>query len=221
MPIRINLLNEILAEEDMRRRDPVKRVAYLGAFFVALSLVWYSSEWLEFKMAQKNLSVVQDQIESNNKEYNRVLDELKKTAEMQKKLKSLQQLNSSRFLQGNLLNAIQQIYVPNVQLMRLKLDQSYAVKEAVAAQAGDNPTPARPGSSTERITLTLDAKDTSSNPGDQVNRYKMALTKLDFFKTNLQTNGIKLSNLSPPQFGLNNKPFVLFTLDCRFTDKTR
>lgn len=223
MPIRINLLTEALAEDDLRRRDPVKRIAYLGGFLVALSLVWYSYQWLEFKMAQNNLSLVEDQIETHTNEFNKVQADIKKVVDTQKRLKSLEQLNASRFLQGNLLNAMQQIYVPNVQLVRLRLDQSYIIKDGTPAQTDDSskPVPARPGSSTERITLTLDAKDTSANPGDQVNRYKAALNKLAFFNTNLQTNGIKLSNLSSAQIGANNRPFVLFTLDCRFTDKTR
>lgn len=222
MPIRINLLTEALAEEDLRRRDPVKRVAYLGAFLVALSLVWYSSEWLEYKMAQNNLSLVQDQIETHTNEFNRVVADMKKVGDTQKRLKSLEQLSTNRFLQGNLLNALQQLYVPNVQLIRVKLNQNYVIKEGAAADnSGSTPTPARPGSSTEQITLTLDAKDTSANPGDQVNRYKAAITKLAFFNTNLQTNSIKLSNLSPAQMGANNKPYVLFTLECRFIDKTR
>ena len=46
MPIRINLLSEALAEEDLRRRDPVKRAIFIGVFLVALSLVWFSSTWL-------------------------------------------------------------------------------------------------------------------------------------------------------------------------------
>ena len=36
MPIRINLLAESLAEEDLRRRDPVKRAIIIGALLVAV-----------------------------------------------------------------------------------------------------------------------------------------------------------------------------------------
>lgn len=221
MPIRINLLTEALAQDDLRRRDPVKRVGYLGAFLVALSLVWYSSEWLNFKMAQNKLSQIQDQIQTHTNEFSRVQADIKKLADSQKRLNALQQLSTNRFLQGNLLNALQQIYVPNVQLIRVRLDQSYAIKEGTPAPAeGAEAVKASPAKSTERISLILDAKDSSSNPGDQVNRYKSSLAKQDYFKTNLQTNGIRLSNLSPAQSS-STKPFVMFTLECRFTDKTR
>lgn len=211
MPIRINLLTEALAEDDLRRRDPVKRIAFAGAFLVALSLVWYSSEWLNYKLAQNKLSQIQDQIQTHTNEFSRVQADMKKLADSQRRLGALQQLSTNRFLQGNLLNSLQQIYVPNVQLIRIRLDQSYAVKEA---------TKVAPSTSTEKIILLLDAKDSSSNPGDQVNRYKSSLGNLDYFKTNLQTNGIRLLNLSPAQSS-TSKPFVMFTLECRFTDKTR
>ena len=147
----------------------------------------------------------------------------KALTDSQMRLAALKQLSTNRFLQGNLLNALQQIYVPNVQLMRLKVDQSYTVKagsppktNSVGVVAGS------PGTSTERILLLLDAKDSSSNPGDRVNRYKDAVTKLDYFNSFLnKTNGIRLSSLSPPQGAVTGKPFVLFSLECRFADKTR
>jgi len=70
--------------------------------------------------------------------------------------------------------------------------------------------------------LTVDAKDTSPSPGDQVNHYKEAIARQDFFKSGLDlTNGIKLSTLSSPQIGVDGKSFVQFTLECRFADKTR
>jgi hypothetical protein len=101
------------------------------------------------------------------------------------------------------LNALQEVYVPNIQLLRIKLTQSY------------------PGNSTEQIILSLDGKDSSPN-GDQMNHYKEDLAKLDYFKSNLDpTNSVKLSNLPSPQSTYGSRPYVLFTLDCRFADKTR
>ena len=135
----------------------------------------------------------------------------------------MSQLNTNRFLQGNLLNALQQIYVPNVQLTRLRVDQTYIIKDATPAQTTEaGGAPARPGTSTERIVLTLDARDSSPNPGDQVNHFKEAFAKLGYFKAVLDpTNGVRLLNLSAPQTSWNSKPFVQFTLESRFPDKTR
>ena len=53
MPIRINLLAEAKAAEELRRHDPVKRVIFFGAFLVALALVWSSSLQLERMLGKK------------------------------------------------------------------------------------------------------------------------------------------------------------------------
>ena len=224
MPIRINLLAEALAEEDLRRRDPVKRSILFGVLLVAVSLVWFSSTWLECMIEKQGLSRIQTERQSKTNDYNLVLVNQKKIADAQKRLEALQQLSATRFLQGNLLNALQQIYVPNVQLIRLRVEQTYAMKEGAPPQTNSYGSlmPARGGTATERILLLLDAKDFSPNPGDQVNRYKGTLAGQEYFKANLEpTNGVKLSNLSPPQSSVGSKPFVLLTLECRFPDKIR
>ena len=211
MPIRINLLAEALAEEDLRRRDPVKRAIFIGAFLVALSLVWFSSTWLESMLQKKSLSLIQQEKQSRTNDYVLVQSNLKKIADIQKRLDALQLLSATRFLQGNLLNALQQVYVPNVQLTRIRVDQSYTSQSTKGSA----------GTATEHMTLMLDAKDFSPNPGDQVNHFKSAVAANDFFKASLEaTNGVKVTNISPPQtIGL--KPFVILTLECRFPDKIR
>jgi hypothetical protein len=223
MSIKINLLAEALAEEDLRRRDPVKRAIFLGAFLIALSLVWFSSILLVHVIANQELTRVQADIQSHTNDYSQVQIKLKKIADAQKRLEALQKLSDSRFLQGNLMNAFQQLYVPNVQLTRLRIDQSYAVAGGTADVAGPNGViPGRSGVATEKILITLDAKDYSANSGDAVNRFQDALSKQAYFKSSLNpTNGIRLSNLSAPQSSFDSKPYVLFTMECRFSDKAR
>ena len=224
MPIRINLLAEALAEEDFRRRDPVKQAIYVGALLVVLSLAWFSSVWLTYLLSQRTLNQIQGEIHNRTNEFSQVQSNLKKVSEGQRRIDALQKFSEARFFQGNLLNAVQQIHVPNVQLTRLRLEQSYIVTSGSAPQTNSfGVVAARPGSSTERIILTIDAKDFSQNAGDQVNRYKDAMTSQSFFKSNLnQTNGVRLAGTpSALQSSLDGKPFVLFTLECRFSDKTQ
>jgi hypothetical protein len=218
MPIQINLMAEALAAEDQRRRNPVKRAIYIGALLVALSLVWYSSTWVEQVSLKAQLNQIKNNIETRTKEYNEVQANRKKSAEAQKRLDALQQLSASRLLQGNLMNAVQQVYVPNVQLLRMQVNQTYSQKELPGQKPG---TPNKVGSCTERTILLIDAKDTSANPGDQVNKYRDALAKLDYFKTNLNpTNAVRLTG--PPQQGTaEGKQFVQFTIECRFNEKTQ
>lgn len=220
MPIRINLLAETLAEEDLRRRDPVKRAIYGGAFVVALSLVWFSSIWLENIVEKTSLNRIEGDIELHTNDYAQVKLNQKKTDEVQKRMDSLEHLAAARFLQGNLMNALQQTYVPNVQVSHLRLDQSYTDTPGVPPVTNNyGVVPGRPPTVTEHIVLTMDAKDFSPNPGDQVPHYKDALLKQDYFGHALDaTNGVRLSNLSAVQSGGEGKPFVMFTLECRFRD---
>ena len=80
----------------------------------------------------------------------------------------------------------------------------------------------KPGSCVERIRLQFDARDASPTPGDQVGKYKEALTSSPYFRRLLgKTNDIALRNLSPPTLdGESGKTIVMFTLDCRVPDKT-
>ncbi|MDR3458129.1 MAG: hypothetical protein P4N60_11825 [Verrucomicrobiae bacterium] len=223
MPIRINLLAESLAEEDLRRRDPVKRSIIVGGLLVAVSLVWFSSNWLETFMVNSNLTNIDNRIQQHANDFSQVQVNQKKIAEAQRRLDALQKLNTTRFLQGNLLDAFQKIYVQNVQITRVRLDQTFLLA------AGSPPVtnsfgvvPGKPGTSIERISLAVDAKDLSANPGDQMNHYKDSLVGQEFFKSQLsQTNGVHLSNVSSPQSQADGKPYVMFTLECRFLDKIR
>jgi hypothetical protein len=192
MAIRVNLLAEALAAEDMRRRDPVKRAIFGGALLAALALVWSSSLFLEGMLATSGLSQVDSEIQTRTNEYGLVTANLKKIAETQRKLDALQQLSAARFLQGDLLNALQQIYVPDVKLMRFRVDQAYLYKEGSPTQTNNfgNVIAGRPAVATEKIVLSLDARDSSANPGDQVNKFKESVIKQPYFQTMLdKTNG--------------------------------
>lgn len=221
MPVRINLLAEALATEDMRRRDPVKRAIYVGAFVVVLSLVWYSSTFLTSMVDKQKLNQVEAGILACTNNYAQVVNNLKKISDIQRRMDGLDKLAAVRFLQGNLMNALQQTYIQNIQLSRLRVDQSYTATAAFAGKTnGSVALPAHPAGITEHIALTMDAKDFSQNPGDQVNHFKEALLKQNYFNQDLDTtNGIRLSSMSALQPG-DSKPFVMFTLECRFADKT-
>jgi hypothetical protein len=223
MPIRINLLAEALMAEDRRRRDPAKRVIFAGALLVAVALVWSSSLLLKEMLAKKDLAMVQSEIQTRTNEYDRVLLNTKKTADAQYKLDDLQKLSAARFLQGGLLNALQQATVPGVQLTRLRVDQTYSYAEGTKSQTNRFGVVAgRPPNVTEKVLVTLDAKDSSANPGDQVNKFNDALAQQSYFQTMLdKTNGVRLASLSPPQTGPDGKPYVLFTVECRYPAQSR
>src|SRR6202142_4598580 len=146
MPIRINLLAEAQAAEDLRRRDPIKRVIFMAILVVASMLVWWSLVQLRVMGANQHLSQVQAEIQSHTNAYQVVLVGQRKIAEARQNMAALQKLTSSRFLQGNLLEALQHATVPGVQLMRLRVDQTYVATQASAAVTNDTVVmPGRPG----------------------------------------------------------------------------
>ena len=223
MPIRINLLAEAQAAEDLRRRDPIKRMIFGAVLVVALMLVWWSWLQLRVMVANQHLSQVQAEIQSHTNAYQVVLVGQIKIAEAKQNLAALQKLTSSRFLQGNLLEALQHATVPGVQLMRLRVDQTYVATQASASVTNNTVViPGRPGTVMESIVVSLDARDFSGGLGDQVNKFKDIISQQPYFRAELdKTNGVRLTNLSPPQVGPDGKPSVMFTVQCKYPDLTR
>jgi hypothetical protein len=223
MPIRINLLAEAKAAEELRRHDPVKRVIFVGALLVAMTLVWSSSLQLENMMSKKEVTDKQTEIAARTNEFQQVLNDQKRISTAKDRLTALKKMTNSRYLQGNLLNALQQVSVDGVRLMRLKVDQDYAYAAGTPNQTNRNGVIlGRPATITEKVVVWLDARDSSANPGDQVNKFKEAVANQSYFKTALnKTNGVQLVNLSAPLAGTDGKPCVMFTLKCVYPECPR
>lgn len=224
MPIRLNLLAEAQAAEEMRRKDPVKRALWVSALVIALGLVWASSLQLKVIVAKKELGAVQAQVNLCTNDFARVTDLQKKTSEMTQKLTALAVLSTNRFLTGTLLNALQHTTVEDVQLVHLKLDQLYTfTEETKPSTNGVRVIPGKPASVVEKTLLTLDGHDSSANPGDQVLRMKETLNQFSYFKENLdRANPVAWKNSSAPQISPETgKAIVLFTLECRYPEKIR
>ncbi len=222
MPIHINLLAEAQIVEDLRRRDPVKRAIYIGSFLVVLALVWSSSLQLKVVINKSELNQVQARIQARTNEWQVVLDGQKKISDTRARLDALQKLSAARFLQGNLLNGLQQLNFDGVQLANLKVQQSYFIEKGAPPSSNGRVASGPPASATEKIVVTLDARDVSPSPGDQVNKFKEIVASQDYFKAILnKTNGVQLTSLSALQTGTDGKAFELFTLECALPQKIR
>jgi hypothetical protein len=165
---------------------------------------------------------------SISNEYRVVLENKKRADDAQRNVAALRQLTSSRFLGANLLNALQQTTVEDVELLRLKVAQEYIPTEEVKPRKeNDRTIPGKPATVTEKILITLEGRDSSSSPGDQVAAYKSSISNNVYFRSLLgKTNGVTLKNLSAPELltvagSPIGKACVLFSLECRFPDRTR
>lgn len=229
MPIRINLLAEDQAAEEMRRKDPVKRAIWYGGFLVALVLLWALSIFLQSIFARMELSSLETRWKLMEKQVKQVEADRRLTAEVGQKLSALSQFTTNRFLWANALNALQQASVPNVQIIRLKAEQYYlqgdAPKPAPAAALAPGSAPAAkaPALAVEKIVLRLDGRDFSPRVGEQIPRLKEMLAGTPFFQAGLQkTNSILLTSLSAPQTETQSKgTYVVFGLQLNFQDKER
>ena len=226
MPIRINLLAEAQAAEDQRRRDPVKRVIVGAAVVVGCVLLWSSTLQVKIVAARSTLGSLESKWTSMEKGYQAAIEKQQSLRDVEAKLTALANYTTNRFLWGTFMNAFQQTMngVDNLQVVRLKTDQAYVLAEEVKPRTNNTQLiPGRPASSTEKISVTIDAMDTSPQPGANVKRFKEAITSVSYFQTGLQkTNGVLLTSLSAPTMGpLSRQPYVTFSLQCYFPEKTR
>jgi len=224
MPITINLLAEAKVEEDLRRRDPVKRAVLAAVLLVLLMFVWSSTLYIRELGERSVLTGMQDQLTAQGKDYKQLLANEKDLEDINHKLGDLEKIYANRFLWGPLLNSLQQSVIGDVQLLSFHGDQSYdlvAEAKPVMNDSGRQIAAGRPGGVTQKILLEWTASDSSATPGDQVGKYKEALTKTEFFSNHLdKTSEITLKNLSPPSIDAESgKTIVMFTLDCQLPDK--
>lgn len=223
MPIKLNLLAEAQAAEEMRRRDPVKRALIIGALLVGLMLLWASSLMLKSILATKEVDKIETQTNTRTNEYQVVVNSQRKSGEITRKLMALRSLATNRFLHGNILDALQHATADDVQMSHLKIDQTYLYIEEVKSKTNDDKVvPGKPAVSVENILVTIEAKDSCSSPGDQIGRFREVLTTNSYFQSVLgKTNEVRLVNYQPPQSSPDSRPFVLFTVECRYPERRR
>jgi hypothetical protein len=224
MPIKINLLAEAIAAEDERRRDPVKRGTYVAGFLVFCVVLWAATLQFKVMSAKRTLGALESKWKLIEKSYHASVDSQKASMEAEQRLAALHEMSTNRFLWGNALNAFQQTLsnVEGVQMLKLKTEQTYLITDGTPARTNDTKVVlGKPPTSTERISMTIDAMDTSA--GRRVNQFKEGIANVPFFKDSLnKTNGIILLSRSAPQNGANgNTTFVTFSLKATFPEKTR
>jgi hypothetical protein len=227
MPIRINLLAEAQAAEELRRRDPVKRAIW-GAFLTVV-LVLFVSVMFGIKTISKNSTLNSVVIQCNlmTNQYNLVISNQNRLRDIQYKLTMLNHYAAGRFLYASPLDALQRAVVDNIRLMKLRFEQTFEVTPEVAATT--NPEtgqkiPGHAGGSKEKIALFLQAKDSSDNPGgEQIGRLQHALAANSYFQDeHITTNRIKLLKSEPALYDQDaRKLYVTFDLECLYADRLR
>src|SRR6059036_1190149 len=117
MAIRLNLLAETQAAEEMRRKDPVKRAIWISASLIALVLAWAISLQLRAFVSSSEVSHYESQMKSHANDFQVVQETQKKGDEIRERLAALHNVAANRFLQASALNALQHATVEDVQLV--------------------------------------------------------------------------------------------------------
>ncbi|HEX7861682.1 MAG TPA: hypothetical protein VF773_15200 [Verrucomicrobiae bacterium] len=125
MPIRINLLAEEQAAEEMRRRDPVKRAIYIGGGLAGVMLFWIAITQMNVMAARRELSDYETRFKKVEDSSKQVRANQASLVDIQSKLKSLHRYSTNRPLMGNLLEALQQTTVDNIRLIDFRTEQRY------------------------------------------------------------------------------------------------
>jgi hypothetical protein len=204
----------------------VKRAAWFGAFGVFLVLLWYSTLLFEQMVVSSRLEEKKTEwsrLEPANQELREASNGIRLAMD---KINSLDRLATNRFLWAPVLNALQYTMVEDrVQLVRLNGDQSYVVVKPPEEKATkDTAAPrkkGKPATSTEKILLTLDARDFGTQGEQNFNAFIDAISRSPYFKDNLVSGGVRLAKLLPPSQGDASKAFTLFTVECKFPEKER
>jgi hypothetical protein len=228
MPIRINLLAEAQAAEEMRRKDPVKRAVWIAGFVVFLALLYSATLQFKIIVAKSESSGLQANWKGIEAQVKEVTDHRARTRDLESKLAALDQFTTNRMLWAPAFNALQHTAVEGVQLVRIHTEQTFVHQEGTRpslenspAATGAKPPLARPSTATEKIIVTLDGRDYSASPGSQVPRFKQALASSAYFDAVLQkTNTIQLTSQTAPytEFG---RSFVGFGFKMIFEEKER
>jgi hypothetical protein len=226
MPIRINLLAEAHAAEELRRKDPVKRALYAGVLCVFLVGLWASTLQVKIMARKGELGNLANRWRKIEKEYQAAVDSHRAINDAEQKLTALRVMSTNRFLWGNALNGLQQTLngLEDVRVSHFKGDQLYSIGDEVKPRTnGVQIIPGKPATATERITVTLDAVAASPNVDPKINKFKESITAVAYFKDNLNwNNGVVLTRRSAPSPPKSGGGLVVnFTLECNFPEKTR
>lgn len=135
MPIRINLLAEQQAAEEMRRRDPIKRAIYAGAFLVVLMILWIAATQVKVSAARKELADYQQRLAKVEEASKEVRNDRSEIAIQASTIEDLDEYSTNRFFWGSFLNAVQHIALDKIRLVEISGRHKYVTNDVATLTA--------------------------------------------------------------------------------------
>jgi hypothetical protein len=206
--------------EEMRRRDPVKRAIWICGFVIFLVVLWIAKIQMDIVFENSKLKNIDAELASKKDKYAAVTNNQARIGDITRKLTALENLTTNRFLWGNVLNALQQTVVDQVQVTRVDGSQLIAQEDGQTIGSGAAKK-TLPPAAVEKITLTIDAKDLNPNLQNYA-AYKNKLSNFEFFLKHLgRRDGFVMDGVLSPLTADpmdSNSVFQSFTLDSHFPD---
>jgi len=217
----MNLLAERQEAADLRRRDPIRWGSWAAASLILALLCWGVLLRVSSARAKAELYRCQAQLASIQKDSREISANSRRAGEIERALNSLNKIAANRFLWALPLNALQFTVADNIQLIRLRMQEDIVhLPGAKPATNSNNVVGGKLGTSTARITLTLQGKHFGEPPTAE--RFIEELGSFPYFKANLRkAQPIRLVNISSQQVDPieTSKTFILFNIECRFAEK--
>ncbi|HKQ38551.1 MAG TPA: hypothetical protein VJ063_10770, partial [Verrucomicrobiae bacterium] len=217
----LNLIAEELEERARRRRDPVRHLAIAASFIIAALLFWAIQLRVRIWGIERQLR--EDSAE--RVEWERLRREISlakgRLAEANQTFVALQTHYTNRFVFASALNALQFAAMDQIQLTKLTVQHSVVNVESRKAIVEKNKTtPRKPGYSTEKVSLLVQAK----NFGGPEEREKFIekIASVPYFKQYLRKDEpiILRNHLARQVDPLDpGKTFNLFTIECMYPDR--
>jgi hypothetical protein len=223
MAIRINLLAEAQAAEELRRKDPVKRAALGAGLLISLVLIWSLTLQSKIIIANSELRKQNMSWQAIERQHGWVQTNQIELARLERNLAALQQFRTNRFLWGSFLDMLQHTVVDDVAITRVKVEQLYALTEGTPDKTNElRVVKGRPAVATERIVLMIDAHDFTRNSTGRT-RFKEAMANAPIFQGSVQKTNVTLFNVGAPIADPRSPTgtAVPFTLHCFVPEKER
>jgi len=219
--VALNLIAEEIEERRRRRRDPVRHVAFAACVIIAALLFWAGQLRVRLWSVErelKNAGAERTQWERMRRELTLAKGRL---SEANGTLAAFQAHYTNRLVFGSALNALQLAAMDDIQLTRLTLQETVvntAEKKGISEK--NRTVPRQPAFSTEKVSLTLQAKNFAGP--EEREKFIEKISSVPYFKEHLRKEeSVVLRNHLARQVDPLDpeRTFNLFTIECMYPDR--
>jgi hypothetical protein len=131
MAIKINLLADLQAAEESRRKDPIKRAVFGGCALLVLVLGWICTTQMQVWAARHDLNSQLTRLKGVEETSKQAKNRQVASLEAESRLKALDRYSSNRFFWGTFLDALQHVSVDGIRLTEVRAEQRYTANDAL------------------------------------------------------------------------------------------